>query len=110
GLRATLAVPGDKSLAHRVLLLGALAEGRTTVTRFPGGADVLSTLGAVRALGVRAERDGERVVIDGGGRDLGAPDGTALDCGNSGTTMRLGAGLVAGGPGRVGFDGDASLR
>ena len=51
GLAATLGVPGDKSIAHRALLLGALAEGTTTVSGFPGGGDVLSSLGAMRALG-----------------------------------------------------------
>ncbi len=109
GLQATLSVPGDKSLAHRALLLGALAEGPTVVTEFPGGADVLSTLGAVRALGVRAERDGAVVRLDGQGPTL-AGSGVTVDCGNSGTTMRLLAGLIAGAPGETHLDGDASLR
>lgn len=110
GLRGTLGVPGDKSIAHRALLLGALAEGTTTVTGFSAGTDVLSTLGAVRALGARAERTGDRVTIVGRGPALGVSGEVAIDCGNSGTTMRLGAGLIAGGPGTVVLDGDASLR
>ena len=109
GLRGTATVPGDKSLAHRALLLGALAEGTTEVTGFPGGADVLSTLGAVRALGAGAGRNGDTVRVEGRGAALGGTD-VALDCGNSGTTMRLGAGLIAGGSGVVTLDGDASLR
>jgi len=108
-LRGTVPVPGDKSLAHRALLLGALAEGTTEVANFPGGADTLSTLAAIRALGAGATRDGATVRIDGRGAALGGARVT-LDCGNSGTTMRLGAGLVAGGPGVVTLDGDASLR
>ncbi|HZP41278.1 MAG TPA: 3-phosphoshikimate 1-carboxyvinyltransferase [Candidatus Binatia bacterium] len=110
GLRGTVDVPGDKSIAHRALLLGALAEGATTIHRFPGGADVLSTLGAVRALGAGAERRGDTVRVEGRGSALGPPGDVRVDCGNSGTTMRLGAGLVAGGPGCVVLDGDASLR
>jgi 3-phosphoshikimate 1-carboxyvinyltransferase len=103
-------VPGDKSIAHRALLLGALAEGTTTVTGFPHGGDVLSSLGAMRALGARIALDGDTVRIAGAGARLGVEDRVRIDCGNSGTTMRLGAGLVAGGPGTVVLDGDASLR
>ena len=110
GLRGSLRVPGDKSIAHRALLLGALADGTTTVTRFPGGADVLSSLGAVRALGARATHAGETVRIEGRGAGLGADGPIAIDCGNSGTTMRLGAGLLAPAAGPVVLDGDESLR
>jgi 3-phosphoshikimate 1-carboxyvinyltransferase len=110
GLTGSLTVPGDKSIAHRALILGALADGTSRVTGFPGGADVLSSLGAMRALGARIERDGEVVTIEGRGHALGPAGRVAIDCGNSGTTMRLTAGLVAGGPGTVELDGDASLR
>ena len=110
GLAATLGVPGDKSIAHRALLLGALAEGTTTVSGFPGGADVLSSLGAIEALGARIERAGDGVRIEGAGSRLGSEGRVLIDCGNSGTTMRLTAGLVAGGPGTVVLDGDDSLR
>ena len=108
GLRGTLAVPGDKSIAHRALLLGAIADGTTTVSGVPGGGDVRSTLGALRALGAAVEERDGTVRIEGRGLALGAA--TRLDCGNSGTTMRLGAGLVAGAPPTVTLDGDASLR
>ena len=110
GLTGAVAVPGDKSIAHRALLLGALASGTTRVTGFPGGADVLSSLGAMRALGARIERDGQVVEIEGRGAALGADGRVAIDCGNSGTTMRLTAGLVAGRAGTVVLDGDGSLR
>jgi 3-phosphoshikimate 1-carboxyvinyltransferase len=110
GLHGARAVPGDKSIAHRALLLGAFAEGTTTVTGVPGGADVRATLGAVRALGVRVEAAGDVVWVEGQGAGLGRRETVAIDCGNSGTTMRLTAGLVAGASGTVVLDGDASLR
>ena len=110
GLAGELTVPGDKSIAHRALMLGALAEGTTVVTGFPGGADVLSTLGAIRALGARAERAGAVVRVEGTAGGLGPAGTTAVDCGNSGTTTRLLCGLVAAGAGATILDGDASLR
>ena len=110
GLRGTATVPGDKSIAHRALLLGALAEGLTRVENFPAGADTLSTLRAVRALGARADHASDVVVVDGAGPALGDGARGTIDCGNSGTTMRLGAGLAAGAHGTVVLDGDASLR
>jgi len=109
GLVGELGVPGDKSLGHRALLLGALAEGTTVVRGFPGGADVRATLDAIRRLGASADWTGDVVHVHGRGLALGGQD-VVLDCANSGTTMRLGAGLVAGAPGRVTLDGDASLR
>jgi 3-phosphoshikimate 1-carboxyvinyltransferase len=110
GLAGTLRVPGDKSIGHRALLLGALAHGTTTIHGLSRGADVRSTLAAVRALGARVGEAGDVTRIEGRGAALGAPGRLAIDCGNSGTTMRLGAGLVAGGSGTVVLDGDASLR
>lgn len=110
GLRGRFEVPGDKSIGHRAVLFGALAEGRTTVLGFPGGADVVASLGAIRALGAAADWSGTTVTIDGRGLALGHPGDTPIDCANSGTTMRFLAGICAGGPGRVVLDGDASLR
>jgi 3-phosphoshikimate 1-carboxyvinyltransferase len=103
-------VPGDKSVSHRALLLGALADGRSTVRGCAAGADVRATLAAVRALGADGRVSGDVVTIEGGGLELGAGRDVTIDCANSGTTMRLGAGLVAGCPGRRTLDGDASLR
>ena len=109
-LLGSTAVPGDKSIAHRALLLGALADGTSTIRGFPGGADVRATLGAIRALGATADWDGDVVRIVGQGLGLGTGVDATLDCANSGTTMRLTTGLVAAVAGRRTLDGDASLR
>jgi 3-phosphoshikimate 1-carboxyvinyltransferase len=109
-LAGTTTVPGDKSIAHRALLLGALADGTSTLRGLPHGADVRATLGAIRALGAHATVDGDVGRVEGRGLELGTGTDAAIACGNSGTTMRLGLGLVAGVRGRRTFDGDASLR
>lgn len=90
-------VPGDKSISHRSIMLGALAEGETRVSGFLEGADCLATLEAFRAMGVPIERKGPgEVVIQGRGlQGLRAPD-RPLDMGNSGTAMRLLCGVLAG--------------
>jgi len=95
-LNGRLRVPGDKSISHRAIMLGAIADGVTEVDGFLEGADALGTLVALRRLGVYIEGPSEgRVVIHGAGIDgLRAPDGP-LDLGNSGTSMRLLAGLLA---------------
>ena len=109
-LHGDTSVPGDKSIGHRALLLGALADGPSVVRGFSGGADVRATLAAVRQLGAEASCEGETVHVTGAGLELGAGRDVAIDCANSGTTMRLGMGLVAGVAGCVTLDGDASLR
>lgn len=103
-------VPGDKSMSHRSIMLGALAEGTTRVTGFLEGEDALATLGAFRAMGVEIERhgDGEVVVHGVGLHGLQAPK-APLDLGNAGTGMRLMAGLMAGQPFDTELTGDASL-
>lgn len=103
-------VPGDKSMSHRSIMLGALAEGTTRVTGFLEGEDALATLAAFRAMGVEIERHGEgEVVVHGVGLDgLQAP-AQALDLGNAGTGMRLMAGLMAGQSFDTELTGDASL-
>jgi 3-phosphoshikimate 1-carboxyvinyltransferase len=109
-LRGELRVPGDKSISHRALMLGAVAEGVTTVRGLAPGADVRSTAGCLRALGVEI-RDIAPGAVEIEGRGLGslhAPEGP-LDCGNSGTTMRLLAGLLAGEPVEATLEGDLSL-
>ena len=90
-------VPGDKSISHRSVLLGALGDGTTSVTGFLDGRDCLATVGIMQALGVRVERHSATdLTVHGVGlRGLRAPDGP-LDCRNSGTTMRLLSGLMAG--------------
>ena len=109
-LDGDLSVPGDKSIGHRALLCGALADGTTVVRGFSGGADVRATLDAIRRLGAPASSEGDTVRVTGAGLELGAGRETALDCANSGTTMRLGIGLVAGVAGGCVLDGDGSLR
>jgi 3-phosphoshikimate 1-carboxyvinyltransferase len=102
-------VPGDKSLSHRALIFSALATGRSHVRDILLSADVQSTANVLRALGVSVPPLGDDITIDGrGARALLAPS-TDLDCGNSGTTTRLMAGVVAGCDFRARFVGDASL-
>jgi 3-phosphoshikimate 1-carboxyvinyltransferase len=110
-LTGSLGVPGDKSISHRALLLGALASGATRATGFLPSADCLSTLACLTALGVRVERPTETsIVVHGVGLGgLAEPEGV-LDCGNSGTTMRLLSGILAGRPFCSILAGDESLQ
>src|SRR4051794_7284819 len=109
-LRGRISVPGDKSIAHRYALLAALAEGRTTLTHFAPGADCRSTLACLRGLGVDVDEraDGTVTVLGRGFGQLRSP-AASLDAGNSGTTMRLLAGVLAGQPFAATMVGDASL-
>jgi len=109
-MRGTARVPGDKSISHRSIMLGAIADGTTTVDGFLEGEDALSTLKAFQAMGVQIDGpENGRVVIHGVGRDgLKAPAGD-LYVGNSGTSMRLLAGLLAGQNFDVTMTGDVSL-
>jgi 3-phosphoshikimate 1-carboxyvinyltransferase len=110
-------VPGDKSVSHRAALVAALAEGRTVVSNYSTSADCASTLEALRSLGVRVERDGAAVVIEGPAEGAGVDErkphfrqpSAPLDCGNSGTTMRLLAGVLAAQPVSALLVGDESL-
>ncbi len=110
-LRGELDVPGDKSISHRTVMLGAIAEGRTTVSNLLEGEDVLATVSAFRQMGVNIERNNEQqLIIDGVGlHGLQAPQ-EMLDLGNSGTAFRLMMGLLAGQGWAVGMTGDVSLR
>ncbi|WP_375402638.1 3-phosphoshikimate 1-carboxyvinyltransferase [uncultured Sphingomonas sp.] len=109
-LRGEIAVPGDKSISHRALILSALAVGRSRIAGLLEGEDVLATAAALRAMGVGIERTGEGTwTVDGVGvGGLLQPAG-ALDMGNSGTSARLLMGLVASHPITATFTGDASL-
>jgi 3-phosphoshikimate 1-carboxyvinyltransferase len=102
-----ISVPGDKSISHRAVLFAALAQGTTTVRNCNAGTDVGSSIGALRALGIAVDGDAPIVRIVGAA-DLADPAAT-VDCGNSGTTMRLLMGMLAGRVNAV-LDGDASLR
>jgi 3-phosphoshikimate 1-carboxyvinyltransferase len=117
-LRGELRLPGDKSISHRALLLATLAAGESRISGAGDGADVRSTAGIMRALGAAVERfdleapddrNVDYLVVSPGADGLSEPDG-ALDCGNSGTSLRLIAGMVAGLPMTCVLDGDASLR
>jgi 3-phosphoshikimate 1-carboxyvinyltransferase len=108
-VRGDLAVPGDKSVSHRALLIGAIADGESSVRGLGISEDVLATVGAVRALGVEVELDGADVRVRGRGlRGLRSPHGP-IDCGNAGTLLRLLAGILAGQDGRFELTGDESL-
>jgi 3-phosphoshikimate 1-carboxyvinyltransferase len=91
-----IAVPGDKSISHRSIMLGAIANGITTVRGFLRGEDNMSTMKAFRAMGVRIDDDGETLLIHGCGLYGLKEPVDVLDCGNSGTTIRLITGLLAG--------------
>lgn len=114
-LRGRPALPGDKSISHRALLLALLAEGESRILAAGDGEDVRSTAAVARALGATVERVAERQgrvdyrVVSPGGGALAEPE-AILDCGNSGTTTRLVCGLLAGRPLFAVLDGDASLR
>ncbi len=109
-LTGTIRVPGDKSMSHRVIMLGALAEGKTHVSGFLEGEDALATLGAFRDMGVTiSEPESGRLTIEGVGLDgLRAPQ-EIMDVGNSGTSIRLMAGLLAGQSFSSVLTGDQSL-
>jgi 3-phosphoshikimate 1-carboxyvinyltransferase len=110
-LAGTVRVPGDKSISHRALILGALSVGETRISGLLEGEDVLNTAKAMRALGAEVQRTGEfRWSIRGVGVGGFAPPQIPLDFGNSGTGCRLVMGAVAGCPITATFDGDASLR
>jgi len=109
-LHGSVEVPGDKSIAHRALLFGGVAHGTTVIRGVGQGQDNRSTMHVLRALGVEVVREGGEVRVTGSGFDgLRSPEGV-LDCGNSGTTMRLLAGILAARPFTATLDGDASLR
>ncbi len=109
-LRGTITVPGDKSISHRAIMFGALAKGTTRITHFLEGADCFSTIACFRALGVNIEKCEDAYLVHGRGlRGLTAP-ADVLDCGNSGTTTRLIAGILAAQPFTTTLTGDASIQ
>lgn len=110
GLRGELIVPGDKSISHRAIMFGALADGTTEITNFLQGADCLSTISCFQAMGVEIENCPDHVLIHGAGlHGLKAPD-RMLDVGNSGTTTRLISGILAGQRFTSTLNGDASIQ
>ena len=109
-LKGEVTIPGDKSISHRAVMFGSLAEGTTEVTNFLQGADCLSTIEAFRQMGITIENTPERILIHGRGlHGLNAPS-DVLDMGNSGTTTRLISGILAGQPFECTLTGVASIQ
>lgn len=109
-LEGTVDLPPDKSIAHRTAMFAALADGKSTIRNYPSSADPKSTLHCMRRLGVRIEEDGSVLHVEGRGLEgLSAADGV-IDCGNSGTTMRLLCGVLAGQKFGSTLAGDESLN
>jgi len=105
-LRGTIAVPGDKSIAHRAIIFAAIAQGRSRILNLSGGDDNSRTVRALRQMGVEIFRDGDALCVEGRGWDSLRAPAEPIDCGNSGTTMRLLSGLLAGRPFHSEWDGD----
>ncbi|MCY3559173.1 MAG: 3-phosphoshikimate 1-carboxyvinyltransferase [Chloroflexi bacterium] len=109
-LRGTLRVPGDKSISHRALICNALAPGEAQIYGLLDSADCRSTMTCLRQWGVEFDESDDRILVRSPGQDEFRPADGVLDCGNSGTSIRLLSGVAAGLPFRSGFDGDHSLR
>ena len=109
-LHGTLTIPGDKSISHRAVMFGALAQGTTRITHFLEGADCLSTISCFQAMGIHIQKNKDEVLVEGKGlHGLKAPL-DILDVGNSGTTTRLISGILAGQDFTSQLTGDASIR
>ena len=108
-IHAEISVPGDKSISHRSIMLAALANGSAQITGFLPSEDCVSTMKAFQQLGVPIERIDETTLIVHGKRGKFTPPAADIDCGNSGTTMRLMCGILAAQPFRSRLTGDASL-
>lgn len=109
-IQGSIRLPGDKSISHRAAMIAALANGRSRITNYSSSADCAATLSCLRELGVRIDRNGAEILINSAGKEgLHAP-AKELDCGNSGTTMRLLAGILAGQNFTSTLTGDESLR
>src|ERR1700742_1421586 len=108
-IHTELEVPGDKSISHRAVMLAAMSNGTCVIRGFLPSEDCLCTVAAMRALGIQIESADETTLIVHGRRRTFTAPKQAIDCGNSGTTMRLLAGLLAGQPFRSRLTGDPSL-
>lgn len=109
-LKGEVTVPGDKSISHRAVMFGALADGTTEITNFLQGADCLSTIDCFRRLGIEIENTADIIRIHGKGLHGLKKSDTMLDVGNSGTTTRLISGILAGQPFETSLTGDASIQ
>lgn len=109
-LRGEVTIPGDKSISHRAVMLGAISEGTTRITNFLRGADCLSTIACFRKMGIDIEESPDQILVHGKGlHGLQAP-ADILDAGNSGTTTRLISGILAGQSFESTLTGDASIQ
>src|SRR5437763_9548955 len=108
GLSGSVRLPGDKSISHRCAMLGGIAEGTTKLENFSTGADCASTLGCLRSVGDKGRLHGGPVAIQGRGSRLQSPN-SPLDCGNSGSTIRMLSGILAGQDFTSELEGDESL-
>ena len=109
-LRGELTVPGDKSIGHRAVIFASVARGMSRISGLSGGEDNMRTVRAFQELGVRIREENGALHVDGRGWEGLSPSRSVIDCGNSGTTMRLLSGVLAGCPFVTTLDGDASLR
>lgn len=109
-LNGTIEVPGDKSISHRAIMFGALANGQTTIEHFLHGEDCLSTIAVFRQLGVAIDVSSDKITVHGTGIESLKQPSTILDVGNSGTTIRLMMGILAGRPFESQLTGDASIQ
>lgn len=108
-LSGTVYVPSDKSISHRSIMFGSTAHGKTVVKNFLRGEDCLSTIAAFKALGVKIEDDGETIIVHGKGFEGLKKPINRIDVGNSGTTIRLISGILAGRPFTSELSGDDSI-
>ena len=109
GLRGSLTLPGDKSISHRYAMLAGFAEGTSRITNFSTGQDPHSSLGCMEAMGATTGLKGRVTEVTGTAGILRAPS-QPLDCGNSGSTMRMLSGLLAAQAGTFTLTGDESLK
>ena len=110
GLKGEVTIPGDKSISHRAIMFGSIAEGLTEVTNFLEGADCISTISCFQKMGVNIERNGSHILVHGNGlHGLRKPE-EMLDVGNSGTTTRLISGILSGQNFTVTLNGDESIQ
>ncbi|MED4581394.1 3-phosphoshikimate 1-carboxyvinyltransferase [Brevibacillus choshinensis] len=108
-INGTVKVPGDKSISHRAVMFGSLAEGTTTIEGFLTGADCLSTISCFRRMGIQIEQHGDKVTVEGKGWYGLQEPSERLDVGNSGTTIRLMSGIMSTQPFHVVMEGDESI-
>jgi len=108
-LQGEISIPGDKSISHRAVMFGAMAEGKTTINHFLAGEDCLSTISCFEKMGVSIKREDEYVEVEGKGIEGLSEPTSILDVGNSGTTTRLMLGILAGVPFHTSLIGDESI-